>query len=66
MEQRTMNESTEVRVVKITGREFEAGPDGWCKHCGWASFGHIIGAQTGRLLCKADEPIPAQRTGAES
>jgi hypothetical protein len=44
-----------IHTVKIRGTTFEPAEDGWCKHCGWASFGHVIGGSTGRLLCKADE-----------
>lgn len=43
-----------VSAVKILGTEFEAGADGWCRHCGWARLGHVIGATTGKFLCKAD------------
>lgn len=49
-------ERTWRKVVKITGQVFERGPDGWCKHCGFSEIAHIIGAQTGNLLCRAAEP----------
>jgi hypothetical protein len=54
-DERVVVNTSDFPSVRITGEVFEAGPDGWCKHCGWAEFAHVIGATTGRLYCPADK-----------
>lgn len=43
-----------IPAESLLGTEFEAGDNGWCKHCGWARFAHFIRESDKSFRCRKD------------